>query len=174
MMKALVKISARYGAVGGVLAFALMLVMFYTGPHPLLTSPFLDFRILLFGIFIFFTLKEFRDYHQSGILYFWQAMIGGLMVVLVASIITSLLVLAFGTSQKEFVVAYVKQATAYIKSFPKEDIERIGKQVYARNLNALPATDIFDLAQTYFIQGMFIGFFVNIILSVILRRQPKT
>lgn len=173
MMKVLLKISARYGAVGGLLAFALVLVMFYTGPHPLLTSPFLDFRILLFGIFIFFTLKEFRDYHQSGILYFWQAMLGGLMVILMASVITSLLLTTFGTIKNEFVIAYIDQATAYIKSFQKEDIERIGRQVYERNLEALPATNIFDLAQTYFIQGMFIGFFVNIILSVILRRQPK-
>jgi hypothetical protein len=29
------------------------------------------------------------------------------------------------------------------------------------------------LAVTYFVQGISIGFFVSIILSVILRRQPK-
>ena len=172
MTIALLKISGRYGTVGGILAFGLMLVMYYTGPHPLLTSPFLDFRILLFGIFIFFTLKEFRDYHQGGILYFWQAMLGGLTVVLVASIITSLLLLIFGSYQQTFVASYIEQITVYIKSFPKEDIERIGRQTYDRNLQALPATNIYDLAQTYFIQGMAIGFFVNIILSVTLRRQP--
>jgi hypothetical protein len=174
MSKTLFKISARYGAVGGILAFALMLVMYYTGPHPLLTSPFLDFRILLFGIFIFFTLKEFRDYYQGGILYFWQAMLGGLTVVLIASMITSLFLLIFGSYHQAFVVSYIEQITVYIKSFPKEDIERIGQETYDRNLSALPATNIYDLAQTYFTQGMAIGFFVNIILSVTLRRQPKT
>ncbi|HZB13783.1 MAG TPA: hypothetical protein VE467_12175, partial [Chryseolinea sp.] len=63
MAKTLWKVSTRYGAAAGILAFILLLVMYYVGRHPLLTSPFLDFRILLFGIFIFFTLKELRDYY---------------------------------------------------------------------------------------------------------------
>lgn len=173
MSKTLLRISARYGVSAGVLAFILLIVMYHLGPHPLLTSPFLDFRILLFGIFMFFTLKEFRDYYHHGILHFWQAMFGGLSVVLIATIITSCLLWLFGIWENEFVASYVTQLTAYLKSFPKEDISRIGKEVYDRNLAALPATNVFDLVQTYFMQGIIIGFFVNIILSVILRRQPK-
>jgi hypothetical protein len=172
-MKTLFKISVRYGVVAGVLAFILLVAMYYMGRHPFLTSPFLDFRILLFGIFVFFTLKEFRDYHQQGILYFWQAMVAGLSVILLATVITSVLLLVFGSWEKEFVVSYIVQFTAYLKTFPKEDIERIGKEIYKRNLEALPATNISGLTQTYFMQGMVIGFFVNIVLSVILRRQPK-
>jgi len=151
----------------------LLLVMYYIGRHPLLTSPFLDFRILLFGIFIFFTLKEFRDYYQDGNLYFWQAMLGGWTVILIATIATSILLWLFGVWDNGFVDSYIAQVTAYLKSFPQGDIDRIGKEIYERNLMALPATNIFDLTQTYFMQGIVIGFFVNIILSAILRRQPK-
>jgi hypothetical protein len=173
MIKTLLKVAVRYGTAAGILAFILLVVMYYLGAHPLLTSPFLDFRILLFGIFIFFTLKEFRDYYQRGVLFFSQAMIGGLTVVLAASLLTSFFLWLFGKWDQNFVAGYITQMTAYIKSFPKEDVERIGKEVYERNLKALPATNIFDLVETYFMQGMIIGFFVNIILSVILRRQPK-
>ena len=173
LAKTLLKISARYGAAAGILAFILLLVMYYIGRHPLLTSPFLDFRILLFGIFIFFTLKEFRDYYQDGNLYFWQAMLGGWTVILIATIATSILLWLFGVWDNGFVDSYIAQVTAYLKSFPQGDIDRIGKEIYERNLMALPATNIFDLTQTYFMQGIVIGFFVNIILSAILRRQPK-
>lgn len=173
MTKKLFTVSARYGAAGGGLAFLLLVVMYYLGPHPLLTSPFLDFRILLFGIFIFFTLKEFRDYHHKGVLYFWQAMAGGLTVVLIATWITSCLLWLFGDWEKDFVVSYVAQLTTYLRSFPQEDIDRIGKEIYDRNLRELPATNVFDLVQTYFMQGIIIGFFVTTILSVTLRRQPK-
>jgi hypothetical protein len=173
MNRILFKVSARYGIAGGILAFILLVVMYYIGSHPLLTSPFLDFRILLFGIFTFFTLKEFRDYYQTGALYFWQAMAGGLSVVLVAATITSCLLWLFGYWEKDFVVSYVTQLTEYLQSFPKEDIDRIGKKVYERNLRELPATNVFDLVQTYFLQGIAIGFFVSIIVSAILRRQPK-
>jgi hypothetical protein len=173
MAKTLWKVSVRYGAAAGILAFILLLVMHYVGPHPLLTSPFLDFRILLFGIFIFFTLKEFRDHYHNGILYFWQAMVGGWTVVVIATVATSILVWLFGVWDNAFVDSYIGQAISYLKSFPQKDIDRIGKEIYERNLNALPTTNIFDLIQTYFMQGIVIGFFVNIILSVILRRQPK-
>ena len=173
MTKILLKISVRYGAAAGILAFVLLVVMYSLGPHPLLVSPFLDFRTLLFGIFIFFTLKEFRDFNQEGTLYFWQGMLGGFFVIFIATMITSFLLWLFGSWKEEFVVSYIAQITTYLKSFPKADIERIGKEVYERNLNALPTTNILDLTQTYFMQGIIIGFFVNVILSVILRRQPK-
>lgn len=173
MTKTLFKISLRYGAVAGVLAFLLLLVMYFMGSHPMLVSPFLDFRILLFGVFIFFALREFRDFHQQGVLYFWQGLIGGFVVVLLASCIASLLVFLFGRWDQEFVRTYIEQLTVYLKAFPEEDIARIGKDVYQRNLAALPSTNIADLTQTYFMQGMMIGLFVNLLLSVILRRQPN-
>lgn len=173
MLRKLFRISFRYGMAGGILAFVLLVAMFYMGRHPLVVSPFLDFRILLMGIFIFFSLKEFRDYDQDGVLYFSQAMLGGSVVVTCLSALASVLVLVFASFEHDFVVQYVEQVTAYVRGFSKEDIERIGKEVYQRNLEALPATNARELAITYFIHGLVIGFFVNIILSVILRRQPK-
>ncbi len=173
MNKKFLIVAARYALASGILAFVLLLVMYYLGSHPLLIAPFLDFRILLFGIFTFFTLKEIRDYHQNGILYFWQAMAGALIVVLVTTAITSCLLWLFGIWEKDFVASYITQFSAFLQSFPKEDIDRIGREVYERNLKELPATNVLDLVQTYFMQGMVIGFFVSIIVSVILRRQPK-
>jgi len=174
MIKKLFRIASRYGTVGGILAFVLLILMYYIGRHPLVVSPFLDFRILLFGIFIFFTLKEFRDYEQGGVLYFSQAMVGGFVVITIMTTLTSLLLFLFGSLEPEFVKDYVAKVIEYLKSFAKEDIERIGKEIYERNLIDLPATNISNLAITYFVHGLVIGFFVNIILSVILRRQPKT
>lgn len=172
-MKLLIKVCTRYGLVAGALSFILMIVMYYLGRHPLLIAPYLDFRILLFSILLFFGLKEFRDYHQHGVLYFWQAMIGSAVVVAVASVISSIGLQVFGMIDKDFVSTYVSQMVSYLQTFSKEDVERIGKDVFERNINQLPTTNISVLAITYFAQGLGIGFFVSIILSVILRRQPK-
>jgi hypothetical protein len=174
MLKKLMRIALRYSLLGGPLAFVLVVVMYYMGRHPMLTSPFLDFRILLFSIFVFFTLREFRDYEQQGVLYFSQAMIGGQGVILLMSMLTAVLVLCFGMFEPRFVSDYITQVTAYVKTFSTEDIARIGKETYERNLQALPSTNITNLAVTYFVHGVVIGFFVNILLSVILRKQPKT
>ncbi len=169
----LLKISIRYGLVAGVLTLVLMVALYYIGTHPLMIAPYLDFRILLFGIFIFFALKEVRDYYQNGELYFWQGMIGAGIVVLLADVIASIGLTIFGSIEKEFIASYVKEMTTYLNTFSKEDVERIGKEVFERNLKQLPTTNISVLAVTYFVQGLSIGFFVSIILSVILRRQPK-
>lgn len=174
MLNKLMRIALRYGLIGGVIAFVLVIVMFYLGRHPLVVSPYLDFRILLFGIFVFFALKEFRDYDQEGVLYFAQAMLGGFMVIFVVTVTASVLIWIFGLFESDFVSQYIEQVTAYVKAFSQEDIDRLGKDVYERNLMALPSTNISKLAFTYFVQGLVIGFFVNIVLSVIVRRQPKT
>jgi len=173
MTAKLLRIAARWGASAGVLAFIMLVAMYYLGRHPLLVSPFLDFRILLFGVFVYFSLKEFRDYDQDGVLYFWQASLGGTTLVVLMTAVTSVLLLIFGALDKGFVAEYVAQMTTYLKAFPKEDIDRIGKEIYERNLQELPTTNIWQLTQTYILQGLIIGFFLNMIVSVILRRQPK-
>ena len=169
----LVAIGVRYGALAGILAITLLIAMYYIGRHPLMVSPFVDFRILLFGVFIFFSLREFREDHQRGALYFWQGMIGSFIMVMVAGTLASLLLLAFCSFESSFIPSYVKAMTLYLKSFPAEDIERIGKEVYARNLEQLPATNAKQIAGLYFMQSLMIGLFVSIILSVILRKEPK-
>lgn len=169
----LISISVKYGLIAAALAIFILIATFYFGNHPMMVAPYLDFRIILFGLFMFFGLREFRD-TQEGVLYFWQGMIGGFVIVTVAGTVAALGLLIFSSLEKEFISSYVEAVTQYLKTFPKEDIERIGKEVYERNLEQLPSTNGKQLASLYFVQGMMIGLFVTIILSVILRKHPKT
>ena len=173
-MKDLLRVSIRYGAVAGVLSAILLVILYYSGRNPLLIAPFLDFRIFVFGIFIFFSLKEYRDVYQGGLLYFWQGLFGSFVVVVLSSTISSLGLYIFGSTEKNFMTSYVKGMTEYLKTFPPEEVERIGKDIYERNLADLPSTNISTLVQTHFVQGIIIGFFISVILSVILRRTNLT
>jgi hypothetical protein len=170
MMKDLAKVCLRYGAVAGVLSAILLVILYYAGRNPFLISPFLDFRIFIFGVFIFFSLREFRDFYQGGTLFFWQALFGSFVIVMLSSLISSAGLYLFGSVEEEFVTSYVQQMTQYLKTFPPEEIQRIGKDIYERNLRELPSTNISTLVLTHFAQGIIIGFFVSIILSVILRK----
>jgi hypothetical protein len=169
-MKVLLNVCLRYGVVAGILSAILLILLFYTGKNPFLISPFLDFRIFVFAVFIFFALKEFRDRYQESILYFWQGLFGSFIVVMVSSILSSIGLYVFGTLEKEFLTSYVEGMTQFLKAFPAEEIERIGKDIYERNLAELPSTNILTLVITHLAQGMMIGFFISIILSVILRK----
>jgi len=169
-LKPLILVCLRWGIIAGILTTILMITTYYIAVHPFMVAPFLDFRILIFAVFIFFALKEFRDYRQEGLLYFWQGLIGCFIVVFVSTLISSIGLYVFGLFKPEFLTGYIEALTTYLKTFPPEAIEQIGKDVYERNLKALPATHLGDVILSYFLKGMLIGLFISIILSVILRR----
>lgn len=169
----LVRVPVRYGVIGGVIALIQLMAFYYMDKHPFLIPVFFDFRIVLFAVLIFFALKELRTYHFGGLLFFWQGVIASLLFTLVFASVAALLLWLFCSLQPGFVSQYIQLAISQIKTFPPEVVEQIGKDVYERNLNALPATDAFDLVSLYFVQSFGISFFISIILSVVLRQQPK-
>ncbi len=169
----LIFIGLRNGLVAGLLGFCLLLALYYIGKHPFLFPVFFDFRIFLFGIFLIITLREIRDIHQEGILFFWQGMISSLLFTIIFALVASFLIWIFAYINPLFLQNYISTALDQIKAIPAEAIEQIGKDAYERNLKALPSTNGYDLAIHYFWQSFVISFFVSIIISVILRRQPK-
>jgi len=173
-MKTLVKVSLRYGVLAGLIGFALLAGLYYLGRHPFLIPVFMDFRIILFGVFIFFTLREVRDYYQQGILYFWQGIFGSFLFTIAYAVISCLALVGFMSVVPAFLTDYIELTFQQLKSLPPEVIESIGKEVYSHNLETLPATTALDLGKLYFLQSLIISLFLSIILSVILRRQPKT
>jgi hypothetical protein len=172
-MKPLIKIPVRYGALAGITGFILLAGLYYLGRHPFLIPVFMDFRIILFGFFIFFTLRELRDHYQQGVLYFWQGIVAAFVFTLTYASLVSVGLLGFMFLVPVFRTEYIDLSIAQLRALPADLIERIGKEVYERNLELLPATGIYDLAFLYFAQSFLISLFISIILSVILRRQPK-
>lgn len=168
-----VKVSVRYGLLSGLLGFVLSIALFYMGHHPLLAPAFLDFRILLFAIVIFFALKEIRDFHNKGVLHFWQGMMSGLFITLIFSLVASGLLHWFAQWNPAFVEQYISLSLEQINNFSPEDIERIGKTTFDQSLEALKRADAYFLASRYLVQSFVLSFFVTIIISVILRSQPK-
>ena len=169
-----VAVSVRNGLIAGIVGMMMFLVLYLLGRHPFLIPPYMDFRIILFGVLLFFTLKELRDYFQEGTLYFWQGMFMSLIFTAVFALIAFVVIWAFASWSSRFVGSYVSLTLDQIKSIPPEIVERIGKTEYERSIKALPATRGIDLAALYFWQSFVISLFVSVIISVILRRQPKT
>jgi len=168
----LVRVPLRYGFIGGVLGFALVVILYYIGRHPFLITLLFDFRVALFGIFMFFILKELREYHFGGLLFFWQGMAACGLFVITFGIIASLLIWIFAINVPDFVIQYIQLATNQLMTYPKDTVDQIGKDVFEQSLAQLKLVTGWDLATLYFRQGLIIGLFISIIISVILRRQP--
>jgi len=172
---AIVRVPLKYGFFGGLLGILVIGFLYYFGTnHPQLFPVFLDFRILLFAVFIFFSVKEFKDYYQAGTLHFWQGMIIGITCYLTISFIISMGIAIFGAFEPGYVKHYVEEISAVLGDNKEAIIEKVGEESYRTQMETLPFTTVYDLAIDYMLKSMFIGLFLTIIISVILRRQPKT
>jgi hypothetical protein len=169
----LLRVPLRYGLVAGVLGFILLLILYYTNHHPFVIPIYVDFRIALFSIVFVFALKELRDYYYEGILHFWQGMLATLFITTIFALIVSACLYFFATNNQEFVQSYIDLSLVQIQAFADEDIDRIGRNVYESGIASLKEADASFLAIRYFWQSFIISFFLSIIISVILRRQPK-
>lgn len=169
----LLKISVRNGLIAGIFGTSLVVALFYIGRHSFLIPVYFDFRIPLFGIFLFFTLKEYKSRIDDGILYFWEGMAGSFSFLLGFSVLAAFGILIFGSLEDQFVPSYISLFREQARTFPPEVIEKIGKENFEKTLRELDSTTLLELIKTYIYQSFLIGFFVSIILSVILRKQPK-
>src|SRR3954469_1851165 len=88
-MRPIVKIPLKYGVIASALGSSLLIVLYFLGRHPFLIPVYMDSRIFLFGVFLYYSLRELRDFFQHGILYFWQGMIASFLFVAVFAVITS-------------------------------------------------------------------------------------
>lgn len=172
-MSPLFKVSFRYGLLAGIIGSALVIGLYYMGRHPFLIPVYMDFRIILFGVFMFFTLREVRDYYQNGVLYFWQGFISCFLFTVTYAVLSSGVLMVFIYAVPKFLSDYVDLSLKQLNSLPTEVIDSIGREVYEKNLELLPKTDALDLASLYLLQCFLISLFLSIILSVTLRKEPK-
>ncbi len=118
-MKVLASISIRNGAVAGVLAFILLVSLYYMGRHPLMIAPYFDFRNRHLWCFYFLHPEENSvTTIKIKCLYYWQGVIGGMIVVIVANTVFDDRDADFWlVATHEFVESYIVQLTAYLKEF---------------------------------------------------------
>ena len=167
-------IPIKYGGMAFVLSIILFLILYYSGQNPLLIPAFLDFRILLFPIFLVFSLRDFKENHNGGFLHFWQGFSIGLMVILIIAILMSLFILILGSwIETDFVSNFIQSSIDQINSAKEKITSAIGEEELTKVLEILPSTSLFDLALDYFLKSLPYGLFLTIIISLILRKKPN-
>ena len=173
MKSPLIKTPARYGLLGGLIGGTVIIALYSAGIHPFLLPVIVDFRIAIFSIFIFFSLKELRERYYDGTLFFWQGMVASFVVVLVSGLIGSCFAWGIAKWNSDFLPSYISKLQQQLLGFKKDIIESVGVDAYNQQLARLPHTSPLDLAGDYFLKSLIIGLFLAILISVILRKQPK-
>ena len=170
----LFKIPFRYGLLGGLVGSLAIAVLYFMGRHPFLLPVIFDFRILMFSVFIFFSLREIRDFHLNGVLFFWQGIMSSYVFIVTSAVIGSVFTWGFTQWNAKFLPSYIEKLQQQMLGYKEEIIKSVGMDAYHQQLAKLPFTSALDLAGDYFLKSMIIGLFLAIVISVLLRKQPKT
>ncbi len=169
----MVKISIKYAILCGVFLTMIFHVSNFLGSNPLIDVSHLIFDLILFGLFVFFAEKEFKTYHNDGIMHFWQGMTMGFLVYGIGTLIFALLLLAYFYFDPDSVINYQESATKFLSE--KADLykEQFGEDGYQSQLERIKETTSWNLITSASMKKLLAGFFITPVISIILRKQPK-
>ncbi len=140
------------------------------GKNPLIDIKFFDFIIL--PIFLFFAMKDFRDYRNNGILHFWQGMTIGVLSYLTLAVFSAIFIVLFlNFIDVELVDLYITDRIEIIDLKKEEMINQMGEETYNRSRIDVLNTSSSILSLDDFLKKCLIGLTLTIPIAVILRRR---
>ena len=168
----MLSVSVRYGLIAALLCMILFSALYIFGKNPLLIPLFLDFRILIFAIFLLFGIRDFKDNKNGGILHFWQGFVIGAVIVLIVSVFMGLFIrLLGGLIDHNFTANYIHEMMSNITGSREKIISEYGQDVYDRAVKIIPTTTLSDLSLDYFLKTIPIGIIITILISLAFRRK---
>lgn len=177
-MKPLFSVPLKFGLIGSLFAIGVIMVLYFSGTHPLLIPIFFDYRIILFSLFTFLAIKEFKDYYNEGYLQFWQGMIMGIIIYLMIGILAGIFVVIYSQIDVQFLEQYISGTLAGLELDKEQLVNQgaitISEEEFQNQVAMLEQTKPHVLGIDYFIKSSVLGFFLTIIISVILRKsEPR-
>ena len=79
----------------------------------------------------------------------------------------------FATLEPEFLKDYIRQGLEQINNIPAENADEIGKSAIEEVRKTIHDTTVGWMAKRYAIQTYLFGFFIAVIISVVLRKHPS-
>lgn len=173
-IKPLYRVPVKYGAAAAVLAIVLMIVMYFSGKHPMLIPVFYDYRIFLFGVIIFFSIKEYRQYYNGGRLHFWEGLVNGIITYVIVALMAGAFIWVFSLIVPDFLESYINGTIRGLE-LDKDQLTTGGgititEEEFQRQVNNLKNIRPSVLTLDYIIKSMVIGFPITLILAVLLRK----
>lgn len=168
----MLSVSVKYGLLAASLSIILFSALYFFGKNPLLIPLFLDFRILIFAIFLLFGIRDFKDNKNGGILHFWQGFVTGAVIVIIVGTIMGLFIFLLGSViDHSFTGNYINEMLQNITGAKEKIISEYGQEVYDKAVKLIPTTTLADLSLDYFLKTIPIGLIITFLISLAFRRK---
>jgi hypothetical protein len=169
----MVKSSIKYAILCGVFLSGLFWVSIKFGSNPLLDIRHFLFDLVIYFLFIYFAEREYKTYHNDGILHFWQGMTIAFIVYLPAAVIFTVSMLLILEMDPTIMENYRAGALSFLESKKEILLEGISQEEYASRLNDVNSVTVSDLVISSGLKKILAGFFITPVVSIILRKKPK-
>jgi len=166
-------LSLKYAITCGLFLTILFHLSFFYMANPYIDINHLFFDFLIFCLFLFFALKEFKNFKNEGILHFWQAMTISFYVYIQASLLFSFYLIVYHYLNPELLESYKTEAMAFLTERSEMYVERFGEAQLEQQKEAIAQTTARSLILQATIKKISIGLFSAPIISILLRKKPK-
>lgn len=168
----ILKSGLRYGLVGGGIAIAIFLVFYFLKADPIGSIRFFDF--VLIPIFVFFAIKELRDYRLGGRMAYWQGMSVGFVVYGLIALMSALFIYVFlAWVSPETFGTYQQENLKVLTEEPQKWIDEIGKEPYEKAVDDMSRLSVGEVAVDDLLKKLVIGLFLTSFISIFLKRNPN-
>ncbi len=165
----LYKVPLKYGLAGGSISIVLFLTLYFSEGDPLSNIRIFDF--ILIPLFVFFTVKELRDYKYNGKLLYWQGMTAGFVCYLLIAIISAITIWIFlAIVDPALFVAHKQENIAILTNESAKWIEQLGQKGYNKTLADLDTVTPFSLAADDFLKKLLVGLLLTTVIAIFFKR----
>ena len=165
----LYKVPLKYGLAGGAIAIVLFLTLYFSEGNPLANIRIFDF--VLIPLFIFFTMKELRDYKYNGKMFYWQGMTAGFVCYLLIAALSALSIWIFlEVVDTDVFLVHKQENIAILTSESAKWIEQLGQRDYEKALANLQTVTPFSLAADDFLKKLLIGLLMTSVIAIFFKR----
>lgn len=142
-------------------------------------NPFVDFSHLLFDVFIFgvfagFAMYEYKIYENRGFLKFWEGMSLGFLVYTPAALLFGLLLGAFFVFNPDALMEYKVAAQQFLLEDKEAFLEKYDETRFQQEQLEIDQITATGLTINSILKKIISGFFVTPVISIILRKNPKS
>ncbi len=173
------KTSMRYAAICCVFIIAVFHLSFYLGINPLINIIYNAFDLIIFGVFTFFAIKDFKTEQEDEVLYFWQGMTIGFNIYFFSTLVFILYITVYLNYNPDLVEAYKIQLQNVALNSKDFFIQERGEEYFNGILEGIGKLRVADLTvlgispPSALFKKILIGLFITPFISIILRKQPK-
>lgn len=168
----MIRLSVPYAIICGVFLVILFALSFHFGLNPLMDLSQLLFDVIVFGVFGFFLIKDFKQRTENN-LHFWQGMSLSFLLSVLA---TSLFLVILGVYQlvdDGLVANYQEAATAFLMEKKDLYVSQFGEQAFEQQLTSIQDVTLADLMLSVGVKKLIAGLFLGPVITIILRTKPK-